>query len=68
MLVISRRTDEGFFVETPAGMVRVVVTSRERDKVRLGIECPRAWHILRDELADAEMMNRFEDQKKETDK
>lgn len=60
MLVFERGLDESFVVETPSGDVTVkVVGYLQRDKlgnalavpkVRIGIEAPHAFHIVRSEL------------------
>ncbi len=49
MLVLSRRLDERILIGED--IVITIVGIRE-DKVRVGIEAPRAVSILREELAD----------------
>jgi carbon storage regulator CsrA len=55
MLVISRKLDEAFTIYDPAGvpLVTVQLVDLRGDKARLGIEAPRAYRILRNELIDS---------------
>jgi sRNA-binding carbon storage regulator CsrA len=51
MLQLERHIGEGLIIETPQGSVRVVVTANSAPgRVTLGIEAPREWPILREEL------------------
>jgi carbon storage regulator len=58
MLVISRRKDEGILISGKDGDIRVVIIEIERGRVRIGIEAPAGYRILREELLDeARRMN-----------
>lgn len=50
MLVLSRFTNQGVTIFTPAGEVTVKVVRQEGEKVKLGIEAPLGFLILREEL------------------
>jgi carbon storage regulator CsrA len=54
MLVISRKLDEAFTIYDPAGvpLVTVQLVDLRGDNARLGIEAPKAYRILRNELID----------------
>jgi len=52
MLVLSRKRDEEIVINTPGGLITLTVTELRGGKVRLGIEAPRGYHILRSELID----------------
>lgn len=47
MLVFSRRSGEGFYVGDD---IHVVVTEISGDKIKIAIDAPRSYRILRDEL------------------
>ncbi len=50
MLVLTRKAGETFLI---GDNIRITIASVEGDKVRIGIEAPRALTILRQELVDA---------------
>jgi carbon storage regulator len=50
MLVISRKKSEGILIKSKEGDVRIVLIDIERGRVRLGIEAPRGYSIVREEL------------------
>jgi sRNA-binding carbon storage regulator CsrA len=51
MLRVDRHIGEALIIETPEGPVRVVVTANlTPGRVSLGIDAPRDWPILREEL------------------
>lgn len=50
MLVLSRFTNQSVTVFTPAGNVTVKVIRQEGEKVKLGIDAPLGFLILREEL------------------
>ncbi len=50
MLVLSRKIEEGIVI---GGDVRVVIVDIRGDKVRLGIQAPRAVPVHRDEVQAA---------------
>ena len=50
MLVISRKKNEALIIKGRDGDIRIVLIEGERGKVRLGIEAPKGYIILREEL------------------
>ena len=51
MLRVDRHIGEALIIETPEGPVRVVVTANlTPGRVSLGIDAPREWPIVREEL------------------
>jgi len=50
VLVLTRKAGETFLI---GDNIRITIASVEGDKVRIGIEAPRALTILRQELVDA---------------
>jgi len=60
MLVLSRKKNEGILIRGKDGDIRVFLIDAEKNKVRLGIEAPRGYTILREELlAEIEGTNRL---------
>jgi len=55
MLVLSRKKNESVVLGPPgqALAVEVVVVEIRGDKVRLGIQVPRDWHLHRREVYEA---------------
>jgi carbon storage regulator CsrA len=52
MLVLSRKIEEGFRIPTALGDIHVSINDIRGHKVSVGIEAPREFIILRDELDD----------------
>lgn len=54
MLVISRKLQKGFTVFDPDGVpvLEVTIVDVRGDKTRLGIDAPKEFRILRNELID----------------
>lgn len=50
MLVISRKKNEALIIKGRDGDIRIVLIEGERGKARLGIEAPKGYIILREEL------------------
>lgn len=51
MLQLERHVGEALLVETPEGTVRIVVTNNTAPgRVTLGVDAPREWPIVREEL------------------
>jgi carbon storage regulator len=50
MLVISRKKGEAILFKSKEGDVRIVLIEVERGRVRLGIEAPKGYSIIREEL------------------
>ena len=50
MLVISRKKNEALIIKGKDGDIRIVLIEGERGKARLGIEAPKGYIILREEL------------------
>jgi len=55
MLILARRPDEKLTIYTPDGdYIHILVTEVRQGQVRLGIEAPPDYVVLRDELVDTE--------------
>ena len=55
MLILARRPDEKLTIYTPDGdYIQILVTEAREGLVRLGIQAPPDYVVLRDELLDAE--------------
>jgi len=52
MLILSRYLDEAVSIETPYGVVRVVVVGVNGQRVTLGFDWPKSHRILREELIE----------------
>lgn len=52
MLVTSRRPTEALLIETPAGTVRIVILASHGQNVRIGVQAPPEFRIIREELLD----------------
>jgi carbon storage regulator CsrA len=50
MLVLSRKLGEKIMIDTPLGKIEIVVSDIRRDLIRVGIEAPKSYKILREEL------------------
>jgi carbon storage regulator CsrA len=50
LLVISRKKNEALIIKGRDGDMRIVLIEGERGKARLGIEAPKGYIILREEL------------------
>lgn len=50
MLVLSRKKNEAIVIKGVDGEIRIVVIEGERGRVRLGIDAPKGYLILREEL------------------
>jgi carbon storage regulator CsrA len=50
LLVISRKKNEALIIKGKDGDIRIVLIEGERGKARLGIEAPKGYIILREEL------------------
>ena len=54
MLVLSRRNNEQITIETPDGEKIVIRTIESRNtRMKIGIDAPQDYLILRDELIEA---------------
>ncbi len=55
MLVLARRPNEKLTIYTPEGdYIQILVTEARSGLVRLGIEAPPNYVVLRDELVDTQ--------------
>lgn len=52
MLVLNRKDDEELVIETSEGKILIKVLNIDSKNVKLGIEAPRKFLILRKELYD----------------
>lgn len=52
MLVFSRKKNEAVLVKVGDVTVRVIVSSIEHGKVRIGFDAPKEVNILREEVAN----------------
>jgi carbon storage regulator len=60
MLVLSRKKHEGIVIKGQDGDIRIVILESDRGKIRLGIEAPRGYTVLREELLlETENSNRL---------
>ncbi len=50
MLVLSRKNNQSILIRGRDGEIRVVVIESEKGKIKLGIEAPRGYLILREEV------------------
>jgi carbon storage regulator len=50
MLVLSRKKNEGIVIKGGDGDIRIVVIEVDKGKIRVGIEAPRGYTIIREEL------------------
>lgn len=50
MLVLSRKKNESIVIKGDSGDIRIVVVEIDKGKIRLGIEAPRGYPIVRGEL------------------
>jgi carbon storage regulator len=50
MLVLSRKINEGIIIKGDSGDIRIVVVEMDKGKIRLGIDAPRGYQIVREEL------------------
>ncbi len=50
MLVLSRKNNQSILIRGKEGEIRVVVVESEKGKIRLGIEAPKGYLILREEV------------------
>lgn len=55
MLILARRPDEKLTIYTPDGdHIQILITEARQGLVRLGIEAPPDYVVLRDELVETE--------------
>ncbi len=50
MLVLSRKTHQSILIRGKGGDIRLVALEAEKGRVRLGIEAPAGYTIIREEL------------------
>ncbi len=50
MLVLSRKNNQSILIRGREGEIRVVVVESEKGRIRLGIEAPKGYLILREEV------------------
>jgi carbon storage regulator CsrA len=50
MLVLSRKTHQSILIRGKGGDIRVVALEAEKGRLRLGIEAPSGYTIIREEL------------------
>lgn len=50
MLVLSRKNNQSILIRGKEGEIRVVVVESEKGRIRLGIEAPKGYLILREEV------------------
>ncbi len=50
MLVLRRKERERIVIEVAGQRIVVTVTAIERGAVKIGFECPKTVHIMREEL------------------
>jgi carbon storage regulator len=50
MLVLSRKKNQSLLIKGKDGDIRIVLIESDKGKVRLGIEAPKGYSIIREEL------------------
>jgi carbon storage regulator CsrA len=50
MLVLSRKKNEGIIIKGKDGDIRIIAIEIDKGKIRLGIEAPKGYSIIREEL------------------
>ncbi len=50
MLVLSRKKNEGILIKGRDGDIRILAIEIDKGKIRLGIEAPKGYTIVREEL------------------
>ena len=54
MLILKRTLDQKIYIEVPGGdVITIMVTKIQRDGVKLGIDAPKNYQIVRDDAKDA---------------
>ncbi|MCX7856667.1 MAG: carbon storage regulator [Deltaproteobacteria bacterium] len=60
MLVLSRKKNEALIIKGTDGDIRILIIDENKGKIRLGIEAPKGYLILREELlSEIEKSNRM---------
>lgn len=63
MLVLSRKKNESIVIKSDSGDIRIVVLEIDKGKIRLGIDAPKGYSIVREELVheikDANRLSAF---------
>lgn len=52
MLVLTRRAEQGIVIRGKDGDIRIVVVGADKGRLRLGIEAPQGYQIIREELLE----------------
>ncbi|MCX7966723.1 MAG: carbon storage regulator [Syntrophorhabdaceae bacterium] len=50
MLVLSRKKNEGIIIKGKDGDIRIFIVENEKGRVRVGIDAPKGYTIIREEL------------------
>lgn len=50
MLVLSRKKNESIIIKGKDGDIRIFIVDNEKGRVRVGIEAPKGYTIIRGEL------------------
>jgi carbon storage regulator len=50
MLVLTRKKNEGIIIKGKDGDIRLVVIEADKGKIRLGLDAPKGYVIVREEL------------------
>ncbi|HOJ42972.1 MAG TPA: carbon storage regulator [Syntrophorhabdaceae bacterium] len=50
MLVLSRKKNEGIIIKGKDGDIRIFLIDAEKGRIRIGIEAPKGYTIIREEL------------------
>jgi len=65
MLVLSRKKNESIVIKGDGGDIRIVVVEIDKGKIRLGIDAPKGYPIIREELVheikNANRLSAFDD-------
>lgn len=50
MLVLTRKAEQGIIIKGKDGDIRIVVIGADKGRLRLGIDAPQGYQIVREEL------------------
>lgn len=63
MLIVTRRTDEKIVIDTPQGLITVMVVEIRSGSVRIGVEAPKDFAVDRLEVRERILASQGKDAK-----